>query len=91
MLCFPHCRSHKNANIIWRKASGWAQEIERWVRSTGRGNTVCTLYEIVDGDDTEGETFHGIDQTVIMEALRYMEKHGKAEVMGDGEGVKFFL
>ncbi|VDD79630.1 unnamed protein product [Mesocestoides corti] len=84
-------RAHNNANIIWRKPSGWAQEIEKWVRATGRGNTVCTVYEIVDGDDTEGEAFHGIDQAVILEALRYMEKHGKAEIMNGGEGVKFFV
>lgn len=52
---------------------------------------MCTIYEIVDGDDTAGESFHGIDQSVILEALRYMEKKGKLELMGNGEGVKFFL
>ncbi|BHF72304.1 Vacuolar protein-sorting-associated protein 25 [Sparganum proliferum] len=83
-------RSHKSANIIWRKPSGWAKELEKWVKATGRNNTVCTIYEIIDGEETEGETFHGIDRDVIMEALRYMEKHGKAEVIGDSEGVKFF-
>ncbi|VDL40288.1 unnamed protein product [Hymenolepis diminuta] len=84
-------RSHQNATIAWRKASSWAADIEKWVRSTGRGNTVCTIYEIIDGDDTEGESFHGIDQAVIMEALRYLEKHGKAELINGGEGVKFFV
>ncbi|VDM03929.1 unnamed protein product [Schistocephalus solidus] len=83
-------KTHKTANIIWRKPSGWAKELENWVKATGRNNTVCTIYEIIDGEETEGETFHGIDRDVIMEALRYMEKHGKAEIMGDAEGVKFF-
>nr|CDS35275.1 vacuolar protein sorting associated protein 25 [Hymenolepis microstoma]CUU98392.1 vacuolar protein sorting associated protein 25 [Hymenolepis microstoma] len=64
-----------------------AADIGRWVRSP----TVCTICEIIDGDNTEGESFHGIDQTVIMEALRYLEKHGKAEIIDGGEGVKFFI
>ncbi|EUB56628.1 Vacuolar protein-sorting-associated protein 25 [Echinococcus granulosus] len=84
-------RSHKVASIQWRKASSWAADIEKWVRATGRGNTVCTIYEITDGDDTEGEPFHGLDRAVITEALRYLEKHGKAEIMDGGEGVKFFI
>lgn len=84
-------RSHQSATIVWRRASSWAADIEKWVRSTGRGNTVCTIYEIIDGDDTEGEPFHGIDQAVIMDALRYLEKHGKAEIIDGGEGVKFFI
>ncbi|KAL5108489.1 Vacuolar protein-sorting-associated protein 25 [Taenia crassiceps] len=71
-------RSHKTASIQWRKASSWAADIEKWVRATGRGNSVCTIYEITDGDDTE-------------EALRYLEKRGKAEIMEGGEGVKFFI
>ena len=66
-----------------------AADIEKWVRSTGRSNTVCTIYEISDGDDTEGESFHGLDRDIIMDALRYLEKHGKAEIMEGGEGVKF--
>lgn len=84
-------RSHQSATIAWRKASSWAADIEKWVRATGRGNTVCTIYEIIDGDDTEGESFHGIDQGVIMDALRYLQKHGKAELIDGGEGVKFFM
>lgn len=90
-LFYDWHRSHKTASIQWRKASSWAADIEKWVRATGRGNTVCTIYEITDGDDTEGEPFHGLDRAVITEALRYLEKHGKAEIMEGGEGVKFFV
>ena len=73
------------------KASSLAADIEKWVRATGRGITVCTIYEITCGDDTEGVNFHVLDRDIIMEALRYLEKHGKGVIMEKREGVKFII
>lgn len=55
-------------------------------------NTVCTLYELTEGDDTEDEPFHRLEKAVLMRALRSLEKDGKAEIMNieGNEGVKFF-
>ncbi|CAH8433562.1 unnamed protein product [Heterobilharzia americana] len=82
-------RSHNNARIIWRTSEEWADLISKWARSTGHGNSVCTFYELTDGDDTRQEAFHGLDISVLINALTVLQKRGKAEIMGD-TGVKFF-
>ena len=84
-FCF---RTRKSARIIWRTAEEWADEISKWARSTGHGNSVCTLYELTEGEDTEQESFHGLDTSILIEALECLQKRGRAELMGD-EGVKF--
>ncbi|CAH8574168.1 unnamed protein product [Dicrocoelium dendriticum] len=81
-------KSHKNARIIWRTIEEWADILFKWARSSGHGNSVCTLYELTDGEETEQEPFHGLDTTILLEALQCLQKRGKAELMGE-EGVKF--
>ncbi|CAL8092242.1 unnamed protein product [Calicophoron daubneyi] len=81
-------KTRKSARIIWRTAEEWADEIAKWARSTGHGNSVCTLYELTEGEDTEQESFHGLDTSILIEALECLQKRGRAELMGD-EGVKF--
>ena len=51
---------------------------------------MLTLHELLHGDDTEGQSWHKLDQTVFLKALRSLEKERKAEVFDDEEGVKFF-
>ncbi|VDP83917.1 unnamed protein product [Echinostoma caproni] len=81
-------KSHKNARLIWRTPEEWADLIAKWARSTGHGNAVCTLYELSEGDETEQEPFHGLDPSILLDALKCLQRNGKAELMGD-EGVKF--
>lgn len=88
-----HClsllhRSHKNARLIWRTTEEWADLIAKWARSTGHGNSVCTLYELCEGDETEQQPFHGLDPSLLLDALKHLQRNGKAELMGE-EGVKF--
>ena len=82
-------RSHTNARIIWRTPEEWADLIARWARSTGHSNSVCTFYELTDGDDTKQEAFHGLDISVLTNAITVLQKRGQAEIMED-EGVKFY-
>nr|CAH8822545.1 unnamed protein product [Trichobilharzia regenti] len=82
-------KSHNNARIVWRTSEEWADLISKWARSTGHGNSVCTFYELTDSDNTRQEAFHGLDITVLIDALTVLQKRGKAELMGDA-GVKFF-
>ncbi|KAG5447856.1 Vacuolar protein-sorting-associated protein 25 [Clonorchis sinensis] len=81
-------KSHTNARIIWRTPEEWASLISSWARASGHGNSVCTLFELTDGEDTEHEPFHGLDRTVLIQALQCLEKRGEAALMGE-EGVKF--
>ena len=53
-------------------------------------NTVCTFYELTEGDDTVGQPFHGLDREILVKSLRTLEKQHKAEIFETEDGVKFF-
>ena len=75
-------------HILWKTPEQWGQVIYDWVKENGGVNTVFTLFEIVN--DNEGQSFHKLDQDILMRALKTLEKKKKAEVFKNGEGVKFF-
>lgn len=80
-----------SAWIYWRRPEEWALSIANWVDETGQKNSVLTLYELVEGDATENQEFHGMDVEVLRKGLAVLSKQGKAQVFGgEGEGVKFF-
>lgn len=86
-------RSKRRCRVVWRTTEEWGQLVYRWAAASGHTGSVCTLYELTEGEDTEEEPFHGLDREVLVAALRTLEKSGKAELMmmGEtGEGVKFF-
>jgi len=78
--------------IWWRKPEEWAALLEHWVNDTGQKGTVLTLYELVEGEATERQDFHGMDTEVLHKSLNTLVKSGKAQVFGsdDQQGVKFF-
>ncbi|KAH3706615.1 vacuolar protein-sorting-associated protein 25-like [Dreissena polymorpha] len=82
----------KECLIMWRTPEEWGKLIYKYISSKSMINTVCTLFELANGDDTEGEAFHGLEDWLLRRALQTLEKDGKAELMSfDGnEGVKFF-
>ncbi|XP_062518764.1 vacuolar protein-sorting-associated protein 25-like [Corticium candelabrum] len=102
MLCergnveWEDARKKQRCSVMWRTPEEWAALVYNWASSNGMTNTVCTLYELHSGDDTENEEFHGIELWLLNRALRVMEKQGKAELLagsspdGSDSGVKFF-
>ncbi|KAK7967139.1 uncharacterized protein PG986_001416 [Apiospora aurea] len=78
--------------IYWKTPEEWAKEIESWVDETAQKGTVLTLYELTQGEDTRGSTFHGLDPDLLQKALQVLVKRGKAQIFGqeDSQGVKFF-
>ncbi|KAI5103129.1 vacuolar protein-sorting-associated protein 25, partial [Silurus meridionalis] len=78
--------------IMWRRPEEWGKLIYQWVSKNGMVNSVFTLYELSNGDDTETEEFHGLEECMLLRALQALQTEGKAEVitMDDGKGVKFF-
>jgi ESCRT-II complex subunit VPS25 len=78
--------------IWWRRPEEWANVLEAWVDETGQRGTVLTLYELMEGEATERQDFHGMDMEVMQKSLNTLVKRGKAQVFGgEGqEGVKFF-
>jgi len=63
-----------------------------WVQETGQTNSICTLYEIAFGENTAQLDFHGVDEAVLLSALRLLEEKGRCELieMDGSHGVKFF-
>ncbi|KAK3885841.1 hypothetical protein Pcinc_009968 [Petrolisthes cinctipes] len=84
-------KTKRRGYIFWRSVREWGQQIYQWAQDTSRMNTVCTLFEINQGDETAGQEFHGLDGDILIKALRALEVAGKAELMdfGDNQGVKF--
>uniref|UniRef100_A0A3Q3EUK0 Vacuolar protein-sorting-associated protein 25 n=1 Tax=Labrus bergylta TaxID=56723 RepID=A0A3Q3EUK0_9LABR len=41
--------------VMWRRPEEWGKLIYQWVSKNGMVNSVFTLYELSNGDDTEGE------------------------------------
>ncbi|KAH7969076.1 vacuolar protein-sorting-associated protein 25 [Rhipicephalus sanguineus] len=78
--------------VYWRSPEEWGKLIYDWADATGHLNTVCTFYELVQGDDTADTEFAGLDVDLLRISLQTLEKQGKAELISfDGsDGVKFF-
>ncbi|XP_051530994.1 vacuolar protein-sorting-associated protein 25 [Myxocyprinus asiaticus] len=78
--------------IMWRRPEEWGKLIYQWVYKNGMVNSVFTLYELSNGDDTEKEEFHGLEDWMLLRSLQALQAEGKAEMitMDDGKGVKFF-
>ncbi|KAJ5929432.1 hypothetical protein N7454_006382 [Penicillium verhagenii] len=78
--------------IWWRRPEEWADVLVDWVEGTGQRGAVLTVYELVQGEATATQEFHGMDNDVILKSLSILSKRGKAQVFGSEgqEGVKFF-
>lgn len=70
----------------------WADNIYSWARNAGMTGSVCTLFELSEGDDTKDQAFHGITSETLLRALKKLEGMGRAEliIFDDNQGVKFF-
>eukprot|EP01132_Coremiostelium_polycephalum_P008493 gene8493-10438_t len=80
--------------IMWRKPEEWGSLIYKWVNDTGLTNSILTIWELQNGDDTKNQEFHGLNTTVLLKALKVLEKQNKAQTFSgsqdDNLGVKFF-
>ncbi|MBN3288940.1 VPS25 protein, partial [Polypterus senegalus] len=78
--------------IMWRRPEEWGKLIYQWVSKNGMTNSVFTLYELSNGDDTVKEEFHGLEEWMLLKSLQALQLEQKAEIMAlnDSKGVKFF-
>ncbi|KAL1235362.1 Vacuolar protein-sorting-associated protein [Trichinella spiralis] len=67
--------------IFWRSPAEWATLIYDWAVRNGFTNTVCTLFELMHGEDSVDEPFHKLNEDVLLEALHQLEVSGKAELI----------
>lgn len=75
--------------IYWFTLNEWANMIHKWATDNAMLGTVCTIFEIANGDNSIDQEFHGLSDDIILKALKRLEETGKCELIGD-EGVKFF-
>ncbi|ETN62997.1 vacuolar protein sorting-associated protein 25 [Anopheles darlingi] len=88
----PVDKQKQRWEVYWHTLPEWATLVHDWAVANGMTNTVCTLYELVAGDTTVGEEFHGLEQGVFKKILKTLEARGRCELIAfdDNEGVKFF-
>ncbi|KAE8213911.1 hypothetical protein CF327_g2652 [Tilletia walkeri] len=80
--------------IFWRKPEEWADIIYKWISDTGQNRSIITLYELTEGDLSEGQEFRELPKPLLRQVLDVLVKQGKAQIFGgakdaEGEGVKF--
>ncbi|CAH2103002.1 unnamed protein product [Euphydryas editha] len=88
----PIDKSKNIWEVYWHSLDEWGNMIYSWASNNGLNNSVCTLFELQEGDNTVGEEFHGLDMNILVKALKTLEVKGKCELMefDDSQGVKFF-
>ncbi|PWA21548.1 hypothetical protein CCH79_00003287, partial [Gambusia affinis] len=72
--------------VMWRRPEEWGKLIYQWVSKNGMNNSVFTLYELSNGDDTDGEEFHGLEDWMLQRSLQALQTEGKAEIISMDDG-----
>lgn len=88
----PIDKSKNLWEIYWHSLDEWGNMVYNWACNNGMNNSVCTLFELREGDNTVNEEFHGLDMNVLLKALKSLEMKGRCELMefDNSQGVKFF-
>lgn len=76
--------------VLWNNMDQWSDLVYKWALQSGSVNTVLTVHELIEGDGTTGEQFHGLDNWFMLKILETLSKKGKAEMIGE-DGVKIFM
>ena len=85
---------YKEYAIFWRSPAEWGTQMYSWALRTGATGMVMTLFELLEGADSDGTQFKGLELPLIEKALEYLETSEKAAVIRNGPisdewGVKF--
>jgi ESCRT-II complex subunit VPS25 len=82
--------------IYWKSISEWGQIIYKWASNSGyNSGTLCTVYELIEGNTGEGELFFQMDIVLFIKCIKFLEKNNKANYYQKNkevsmeDGVKF--
>ncbi|EAY11693.1 hypothetical protein TVAG_487950 [Trichomonas vaginalis G3] len=82
------------ARIIWRTTQQIGDMVRQYLDNIGSLNTMMTYEELINGDETEGEGFHGLSADEFHDAMTFMESKGRCKIIPGSSlveyGVKFF-
>ena len=76
---------------IWnfrKPLSDWADLVHAWAVSSGKVNSVESVFSI--SNDSRGEPFYEMPLDILTKVLGTLESRNKCELMNGGAGVKFF-
>jgi ESCRT-II complex subunit VPS25 len=84
----------RRCRVLWRTRQEWADMLHKWAVDTGHVNVVLTVWDLREGDESQGQEFAGLDAELMLEALQLLERAERAVVFtgneSDQRGVKFF-
>ncbi|XP_046590165.1 vacuolar protein-sorting-associated protein 25 isoform X1 [Neodiprion lecontei] len=88
----PLDKSKQRWLVYWHTLEEWGEIIYNWAQENGFAGSVCTLFELTQGENTTDQEFYGLDSDVLIRSLRTLEASKKAEliIFDDNQGVKFF-
>jgi ESCRT-II complex subunit VPS25 len=79
--------------VLTRSVAEWAALVYKYVDRTGQMGNVLTVYELLEGEDTEKEEFYGMERSLFQKVLVFLESHNQAKVFTASDparaGVKF--
>ncbi|KAF9420228.1 hypothetical protein HW555_003449 [Spodoptera exigua] len=86
----PVDKSKNIWEVYWHSLDEWGNLIYNWACNNGMNNSVCTLFELREGENTADQEFHGLDMNVLVKALKNLEVKGRCELIefDDNQGVK---
>ncbi|KAJ3245362.1 Vacuolar protein-sorting-associated protein 25 [Chytriomyces hyalinus] len=84
-------KSRSRCFVWWKRPDEWAALIYAW--ASDNGQKICTVYEIVEGDVTEGLEFHGLHIDAVKRVLEVLVRQGRGQLFyGSSDtdmGIKF--
>ncbi|KAM3960924.1 vacuolar protein sorting 25 [Aphomia sociella] len=88
----PIDKSKNIWEVYWHSLDEWGNMVYSWASNNGLNNSVCTIFELREGENTVDEEFHGLDVNILIKALKALQTKGKCELieLDDSQGVKFF-
>ena len=79
--------------VFWYSLDEWAKLVYDWATTYGQVGNVFTLYDLVEGEETVGSEFHGLDKHVFYRVIAALQKRGMCQVFASSNleetGVKF--
>ncbi len=76
--------------MYWNSPDQWGEIIHDWAMDKFGDKAIFTVFELLEGDDTANEPFHGLEKGLFIKAIKSLQAKNKAELFDNDEGVKFF-
>jgi ESCRT-II complex subunit VPS25 len=87
-------RKKGRALVWWRRPEEWARIIADYAKDRGLGGSVCTRYELLEGEDVADQEFYKMSPALWTKVAGELERTGRARVFSTGSsatdiGIKF--